>query len=332
MNSTLGARGEHIIYVPTTTGDSKEELMAAAQKRIDEYIGKDKMKLSYSGTAYDIWLQQEYEETRDMWKEADPNMTFEQWKDYGNVFIPTYNNFEEAINIKGVTEADSVFSITVGGKKHFIIVKKDNSKMITPSYRTTDIETDVMISSSDSAIPLDTNIQAKQLTNGSEYNKIIKLLNVKESAMFDLKLYSSSLENYVTKTDEGIFEVKIPVPDNLKGKELVVYYTDDSGKTETFEVEVKDGYAIFKTKHFSIYTLAEIVSEENNNGGNDENTTNNSNDKSDSADNNDLNSVNNVNNPKTGDNIIITELIFIIAIAGLIIIKRINKTEINNKL
>lgn len=301
MNSTLGARGEHIIYVPTTTGDSKEELMAAAQKRIDEYIGKDKMKLSYSGTAYDIWLQQEYEETRDMWKEADPNMTFEQWKDYGNVFIPTYNNFEEAINIKGVTEADSVFSITVGGKKHFIIVKKDNSKMITPSYRTTDIETDVMISSSDSAIPLDTNIQAKQLTNGSEYNKIIKLLNVKESAMFDLKLYSSSLENYVTKTDEGIFEVK-------------------------------DGYAIFKTKHFSIYTLAEIVSEGNNNGGNDENTTNNSNDKSDSADNNDLNSVNNVNNPKTGDNIIITELIFIIAIAGLIIIKRINKTEINNKL
>lgn len=332
MNSTLGARGEHIIYVPTTTGDSKEELMAAAQKRIDEYIGKDKMKLSYSGTAYDIWLQQEYEETRDMWKEADPNMTFEQWKDYGNVFIPTYNNFEEAINIKGVTEADSVFSITVGGKKHFIIVKKDNSKMITPSYRTTDIETDVMISSSDSAIPLDTNIQAKQLTNGSEYNKIIKSLNVKESAMFDLKLYSSSLENYVTKTDEGIFEVKIPVPDNLKGKELVVYYTDDSGKTETFEVEVKDGYAIFKTKHFSIYTLAEIVLEENNDGGNDENTTNNSNDKSDSTDNNNLNSANNVNNPKTGDNIIITELIFIIATAGLIIIKRINKTEINNKL
>ena len=87
-----------------------------------------------------------------------------------------------------------------------------------------------------------------------------------------------------------------------------------------------------KQKHFSIYTLAEIVLEENNDGGNNENTTNNSNDKSDSTDNNNLNSVNNVNNPKTGDNIIITELIFIIATAGLIIIKRINKTEINNKL
>lgn len=42
---TVGARADHIIYVPETTGDSAEELLAAAQSRIDGYLGVGKVIL-----------------------------------------------------------------------------------------------------------------------------------------------------------------------------------------------------------------------------------------------------------------------------------------------
>ena len=83
---------------------------------------------------------------------------------------------------------------------------------------------------------------------------------------------NNSLEDYITKLDDGTFEVRIPVPDNLKGKNLVAYYTSSDGKTEEYKVEVKDGYAIFKTKHFSIYTLAESEVKNGNNNENNGNT------------------------------------------------------------
>lgn len=38
IDKSLGTKAEHIIYVPDTTGNSKEELIATAQKRINEYL------------------------------------------------------------------------------------------------------------------------------------------------------------------------------------------------------------------------------------------------------------------------------------------------------
>ena len=339
INNVLGARGEHIIYVPTTTGDSKEELMAAAQTRVDEYIGKDKVKLSYGGTAYDAWLKQEYEITRWMWEQDDPNMTFEQWKALGNVFIPTYEKFEEVINIKGVTETDSVFNVAIGDKSYYVIIKKDDAKMITPTYATADIATDVTISSTDTSIPLDTSIQAKPLTSGTEYEKIIKLLNVENSETFDLKLYSESLEKYITKLDDGRFEVKIPISKELEGKNLVVYYVDQNDKITEHEVIVKDGYAIFTTDHFSIYTLAEVKAIEDNKEDNKEenngNITGDNSNNIESDDNKnstgntsmDNNITDNTNNPKTGDNIILFSIIFVIALSGILVTFIVNRKK-----
>ena len=57
LSGPRGAEAKHIIYVPDSTGDTKEELMQAAQKRIDEYIGKNKVTLSYLGTGiYDLYM------------------------------------------------------------------------------------------------------------------------------------------------------------------------------------------------------------------------------------------------------------------------------------
>ena len=39
--------------------------------------------------------------------------------------------------------------------------------------------------------------------------------------MYDLKLFSKSLDNYVSKLVNGSFEVKIPIKDEYKNKNLV---------------------------------------------------------------------------------------------------------------
>jgi len=54
IRDNTGVRAKHVIYVPDTTGNTKEELINAAQKRIDEYVGEGKVELSYKGQIYII--------------------------------------------------------------------------------------------------------------------------------------------------------------------------------------------------------------------------------------------------------------------------------------
>ena len=136
----------------------------------------------------------------------------------------------------------------------FFVVKKDSSKMIEPYVKTVDSVTNVEISTS-ANIPLDAAIKANKLTSGEEYDRIIKLLDVDDSLTFDLNLYSKSLDRYITSLDDGIFEVRIPIPEKFKGKKLEVFYVGASNEPEKFEVKEENGYAVFNTNHFSIYTL-----------------------------------------------------------------------------
>ncbi|MGN0375420.1 MAG: hypothetical protein ACI4EN_07965 [Butyrivibrio sp.] len=259
FDPTLGTAAEYIIYVPDTTGNSKEELIAAAQKRINEYLGNTTtVKVSYAGTAYDVWTKREYELTKRMWEQMDPNLTYEEFME---TFLPEYDSFDYVTGVTGVTETDDTFLITVkvGGKERSfnVLIRKDSSKMVTPSYKTTDMSTNIEISSDSTSLPLDTYIQASKITSGAEYEKILKLLGIDKNAMFDLKLFSGSLDKYVTTLSDGKFEVRIPIPENFKGKTLTVYYVDQNGKPVEYEVTIKDNYAVFTTDHFSIYTLAE---------------------------------------------------------------------------
>lgn len=143
-----------------------------------------------------------------------------------------------------------------------VAVKKDSSKAVEEiEFITSDVATDITISAGSSAeIPLDTQIGVTKLTSGSQYDKIISLLDVTNSEMFDLKLYSRGIDDYITKLEDGSFEVKIPISSELKGKDLVVYYVDDNDKVVEYKVTkvTTDGteYAVFTTDHFSVYTLA----------------------------------------------------------------------------
>lgn len=107
-----------------------------------------------------------------------------------------------------------------------------------------------------SNIPLDTSLTVKNVNDSSIKGKI----GTENYKSYDISLYSNAKGTKIEKLENGKFTVKIPVPTELNGKELVVYYIKTTGEKEEHEVTIKDGYAVFTTDHFSTYTLAEKVS------------------------------------------------------------------------
>lgn len=260
INPALGTVANHIIYVPDDTPDTKEAITEAAQKRIDEYLGvKGKVELEYRATAYEVWLEAEYEYF--LMKYPNKNISFEEFKSNGNLYIPTYDKFEDVFDLDGIEENDLCFRANIPINENMgdcfnVIVLKNSSKMVQPSSKTTtDMATKVEVTTTSKSVPLDTTIEVEKITSGEVYQRVYKILNVEDQETFDIKLYSDSLSEYITKVDDGEFKVKLPIPERFEGKELVVYYISDDGNVEEYQVESKNGFAEFTTNHFSVYTL-----------------------------------------------------------------------------
>lgn len=291
----LGARAEHAIYVPESTKDTKEALMAAAQKRIDDYIGENIIKITAADeTVTDYYNSEiarcdaELATARSELANTQATLDAEKAKDelnwdwnlisqceiaimdcewniqdtsqYKENFIKQFNEGGDLHFLKNAT-GDFFFNVEVTGKEEsykFVIIK-DDTKLAVPSYATVDLNTNVSVTTDSSTVPLDTIIEVEKLTDGADYNRIIGILDVDENETFDIKLHSGSLNKYVTELKDGKFEVKIPIPEKFEGKNLVVYYVDQNNNPVKYEVTVKDNFAVFTTDHFSIYTLAEMA-------------------------------------------------------------------------
>lgn len=266
------------------------DLMKSAQTRIDNYFGKDKVKLvdtgkleeflnSYVLDNQDI-IDEMYEYNESM--KNFPGYVAKTKEEIANQLKEEMRSMVSDI----LKENEHIYKVIIGDNTYYTLIRSDSSKMVETTYRTSDILTDVSISSSNKTIPYDALVNVRKITDGETYKKILDILKLTNSEMYDLKLFSKSLDNYVSKLVNGSFEVKIPIKDEYKNKNLIAYYVDDNGKVTEYEVTVKDGYAIFNTDHFSIYTLG----------------------------------VKNVNNPQTGDNIInsvILAFVSIICLSGI---------------
>lgn len=327
--------GNHILYVPDDTPSTKEALLAAIQKRVDEYAGKGKVKITAGeGTVLEYHTKAYRDEiTRiqaliDL-EEAKANpdrMLLEKYKSEKerfengyNYFLETYNNPEGENYFLQNAEGDYWFTATIDGVEHKFIVIKDSKSMVVPKHKTSDIKTNIEISSNSNSIPLDTIIEAIKMENGEEYERIMKILNVKDNETFDLNLFSKTLNEYITRLASGNFEVRIPIPENLKEKNLMVYYVGEDNKIEEYNIVIEDGYAIFTTNHFSTYTLAEKSEETNVNGNTNLNNGENNNAGNDTA------KENTSSNPKTGDNIILFVVMFVISLLGIAVTTKLSK-------
>ena len=317
----ISAKANHAIYVPESTADTKEDLMVAAQKRIDDYIGENVIKITDSGetvseyydrelAVYDANLadaiakldevrallaaEEAKEESLRDWYLIDyytrdianceriiELITNEEQKekpDYidlaeGQEFTNTELNIIDAFNSKvgfiesyeeggyfyflKDAEGGYIFDVEVSGKEetHKFVVIKDDTKLAVPAYASTDFKTKVSVSTDSSEVPLDTVIKVEKITHGEEHERICGTLEIKDGEIFDIKLHSGTLDDYITELKNGKFKVRLPIKNEYKGKELVVYYVDANGNKTKYNVTVKNNFAFFETDHFSIYTL-----------------------------------------------------------------------------
>ncbi len=233
--TNMEVQADHILYVPDDTANTPEAFLDAAKKRIDAYVGADKVQLAYPRTVFGLLDALHFAET-------------------GEHLDPTEELYT---GVDGITADDFCCVATINGLQHHLVIKKGSSKMVTPKYQNVDVQSDVAVSATDASVPLDTTIEVKKLTEGETYDKIIGILDVDKNATFDISLYSASLGNYITKLESGKFQVKMPVPAELEGKTLMVYYVTADNKVEEHEVTPGEGFITFETDHFSIYTLAE---------------------------------------------------------------------------
>ncbi|MGN1342758.1 MAG: hypothetical protein ACI4VL_06155 [Bacilli bacterium] len=236
---------KRVIYIPQDTENTKEDFVKAAQKRINDYLGNSSVVVSYGGLLSSLPEGSE------------------------DASLPIDND-------------GNYYNIKIGDRTYkFYIIKGNDEQLVEPTYIGLDLDSKIEITSKDSSIPLDTSV-----TVNSIYDSSIKdIIGTENYKSYDISLYSDAKNAKIEKLENGKFLVKIPVPTELSGKDLIVYYITSEGAKEEHEVTVKDDYAIFETDHFSVYSLAEKE---------------------------------NVENPKTYDGIINIILVGIISLIGLV--------------
>lgn len=209
-----------VIYIPMDTEDTPEAYVAAAQKRIDNYLGvNNNVEVSFG----------------DSLSTLNPN------------YVDSKRPVSTDGNYYNIKVLDRVYK--------FYIIKTEEENIIDPVFNSKNNSTDISITSDSGLVPLDTKVDAVELTSGDEYERIISILDLDANVTYDIKLYSEANEKYITKLADGTFNVRIPVPAELEGKNLVVYYVNENGDIEEHEVTPEEGYVSFVTNHFSIYTL-----------------------------------------------------------------------------
>ena len=224
---SYGAREEgiylkRVIYIPKDTNNNPKDYALAAQKRISEYLEDSSLvKVTYGGT------------------------------------LSSLGEYSEDVDYPVQSDDGNYYNVTVGKRTYkFYVIKADSSLLVNPTYISTDINSNIEVTSDNSSIPLDTALTVNELSDSTISEKI----GTQNYKLYDINLYSSAKNSKIEKLDNGKFLVKIPIPSDLNEKNLVVYYIPSSGEKEAHEVTVKDGYASFETDHFSTYVLAEKVS------------------------------------------------------------------------
>lgn len=231
--TSAGLTTNHVLYVPLDTLDNDEARIAAALKRIGDYLGSTKgITIEVGGTLESLNYYDEYEER------------IIPWNDEGL--------------IDETTSGSNYYNLTINGQTYrFTICRKDISDFKKPEYLACDILSKIFIKSSSTELPLDTAIKVISVVS----DEIKKVLGTEIYAAYNISLFSNTKQVSIKKLENGKFIVNVPVPEKLKNKDLIVYYINDKNEKVAHTVTIKDGIASFETNHFSTYALAENSSE-----------------------------------------------------------------------
>lgn len=263
----ISVEGRQIIYLDNDVEDVKKAIEDKLSKyfditKVEKYKTKDEVidefrqeQLEYFNEYIAPYLNDQHSWAYNTYKDKTA-------EEYAEEFVEIYFTADDA-PMKIIDDCENdVYKVTFADDYEVnLFVMLDDDVKDEPTFESIDLTSDVTIKT-DGLIPLDTLIQVARLIDGATYNKIVKLLNKENVAMFDLKLFSKTADDYITKLEDGTFEVRLPISEEFKGKDLVVYYVDENDEVKEYEVTIDGDYAVFNTDHFSIYTLAEADKKE----------------------------------------------------------------------
>ncbi|MCM1544496.1 MAG: amidase domain-containing protein, partial [Ruminococcus sp.] len=96
-------------------------------------------------------------------------------------------------------------------------------------------------------------IRCTQCGTASEKTLIYAYRNGTRGDYQELKLYNAE---GVSVQPDGSIQIRLPIPDSLKGKKNIVVYRYENGRYVSLSATVEDGaYIVFVTDHFSTYVI-----------------------------------------------------------------------------
>ena len=98
-----------------------------------------------------------------------------------------------------------------------------------------------------------TQIKVEEKFDGSSFQLVNSAYGEVKTSIFDIATY----KNGAKVQPNGEITVKIPLPAGYSNKVFVCYVDSTNGKVTKIPCEVKDGYVVFKTNHFSEYAIVE---------------------------------------------------------------------------
>ena len=257
--NTTGVKQNNVLYVPDETENTREAYIKAALDRVNKYIPKANVKIEYAGQIADI-------------------------NDFGGLSLKDIVDVNKTLG--------EYYKVTIGEEEYYYFIAKDSSKMRTPVMNTVDALTDISIKTDSSEVPLDSKINTVVIdAKSDEYKEFLKKVNINNGLVVDLKLFSDSINKSISKLENGVFKVYVPLNDELRKLDLTAYYVKDNGEIEKHDVKIEGDYLVFETDHFSTYVI----------GGN------------------------NLENPNTLDNVstwVITTCVSLLGLAGAVLYKR----------
>lgn len=221
--TVAGVKQNNVIYVPNDTNDTRDDYIKVALDRIKKYIPKANVKIEYAGQISTL-------------------------------------TFDDILSLDDIVDVSKTlgeyYKVTINDTEYYYFIAKDSSRMKTPIMNTKDAETEISISTNSSEVPLDTKINSYIVdSNSSEYKEFLKHVKISNGLVVDLKLFSKSINKNISKLDNDVFKVYIPLNDSLKNLNLKAYYIKDNGEIEQHDVIVEGNYLVFETNHFSTYII-----------------------------------------------------------------------------
>ncbi len=211
---------DHILYIPDDTAETTEAYVAAAQQRVDNYLGENSgVKIEFLRT------------------EENP-LHSDQYMD------PTGSN-------------NNIYRITYQGREKMLLIIKDSSKIKNSTFIASDVNTSVNVSSDNAVYPANTLVSSNIITDNQTYNQYISNAGLTNVLVIDIDLFSPTI-GQIEEFNGEEFDVEVPIDTSLlNNRELKAIYINDNGTVEEHQIVLDDFIAKFSTNHFSTYAIVE---------------------------------------------------------------------------